>query len=138
MTPTDSSVTQPNETTDPRRAYVNGLRQLAAFIEQHPDLPCPGQENHLIPAGSKARLVAIMRAAPSVRWEKDFNGGDYFSIKTTFDGGHVYDVYVERGEICRKVITGRRIEPAKPEHEVEEFEWVCDEPLLATKPELEG
>jgi len=117
--------------TNRRAAFINGLRQFAAFLEEHPELPCPGQENHLVPAGDKAGLLAIMRAAPGVRWHKDFNGGNYFSVTTTFDGGHVYDVYVERGQVCRKVVTGRRIEPAKPEHEVEEFVWECAEPLLA-------
>lgn len=113
-----------------RRAWCVGLRELAAFLEEHPELPCPYQENHLVSAGTKAEMVAIMRAAPGVRWQKDFND-EYFSIKTTFAGGHVYDVYVERGEICTKRVVGTRIEPATPERVVEDFIWECSEPLLA-------
>lgn len=123
----------PNDGADAarRRAYVNGLRQLAAFFEEHPELPVPWQTSHLVGAQDKATLIAIART-PGIRWKKDWQGTDYFSLTVTFDGGHVYDVYVPRQEVCEKVVTGTRVVPAQPAHEVEEFRWECVEPLLAT------
>jgi hypothetical protein len=133
MTLPDAILQRPPDETKAaatRRAYINGLRQLAAFLEDHPELPCPWAPSHLVGAKDKATLIAIART-PGIRWQKDFDSNEYFSLKATFDGGHVYDVYVPRQEVCRKVVTGTRLEPAKPEQQVEEFHWVCEEPLLS-------
>lgn len=112
-----------------RRAYVSGLRQLANFMEAHPDLPVPyaGAANAFV--NSKADLAALARST-GVRWAKAASD-DYFCLLVHFHGGHSYELNVSREQVCRKVVTGTRIEPAKPEQVVEEFHWVCDEPLLA-------
>ena len=114
--------------TDERQAYVLGLRELADFLDAHQGLPIPVGLNHNSFVYSKAELAALARTG--VRWEKDGNGG-FFYLRVTFSGGHTYDVNVQRSEVCRKVVTGTRIQPAVPAREVEEFYWVCDEPLLA-------
>jgi hypothetical protein len=117
-----------------RAVYVRGLRALADFVEAHEELPVPSPANLNAFARSKAELAALVRTS-GIRWEKDVTG-DYFYVRVSFDGGHYYDVNVSRDQVCRKVVTGTRVEPAKPERVIEEFHWVCDEPLLAGEPEL--
>lgn len=112
-----------------RAEFIAGLHELADFLEAHPDLPLPCDQSHNVFMSDKADIAALARAAGG-RWEK---GADpnYFYLKVKFAGGHSYDLNVNREKVCRKVVTGTRVQPAKPELEVEEFHWVCDEPLLA-------
>lgn len=114
---------------DLRQSRIAGLRQLADFLDQHPDLPVPYVGNANAFVDSRTDLARIARVA-GVKWQK---GGatDYFFLRVAFDGDVAYDVNVSREQVCRKVVTGTRIEPAQPAREVEEFHWVCDEPLLA-------
>lgn len=112
-----------------RRAYVTGLRALADFIEAHPALPLPYAGSANAYAADKAELQTIARE-PGVKWEKAADA-NFFYLKTRFVGGHSYDVNVDRPAVCRKVVTGTRVIPAKPEETVDEFHWICDEPLLA-------
>lgn len=116
------------EETNRRRDYAQGLRELADFIDAHPDIPCPYGEAHNAFVRDKAQLGMIARAVGG-RWDK--NGtSQFFYIRREFAGGHSYEVNVSRDQVCRKVVTGTRIEPAVPEREVEVVEWVCTEPLL--------
>lgn len=115
--------------TAERLAYIAGLRELADFFEQHPNLPTPWNCNHLVPIKTKAALVAIART-PGMHWQKDWSSTDYFSLKAEFTGRHQYDVFVQRGEICRREVLGTKLEPAQPERLVEDFRWICDEPSL--------
>lgn len=123
----EKSVTEKND--ERRRACVSGLRQLADFIEANPSLPVPYGDNLNVFVGGKDDLARLARVG-GVRWEKNATA-DYFYLKTYFDGGHSYEINIERQKVCRKVVTGTRVEPAKPSQVVEEFHWVCDEPLLA-------
>lgn len=119
------------DTTDERHTYIAGLRALATFLEAHPDLPCPPvAASHMIYIETKDELARLART-PGVKWEKDFGSDSYFSLKLRFPGGAVYELYVEREKICRKEVIGTRLEPATPERVVEDYRWICDEPLLA-------
>lgn len=125
MTDEQDTTTESND----RRDYVQGLRELADFIEAHSDvpLPWPSAQNAFI--ADKTGLAAIARACGG-RWEKNATES-FFFIRKAFTGGHAYEVNVTRETVCHKVRTGTHIEPATPEREVETFKWVCDEPLLA-------
>lgn len=111
-----------------RRDFVQGLRELADFIDAHPDIPCPYGEAHNAFVRDKTQLGMIARAVGG-RWDKNCTS-QFFYIRREFAGGHSYEVNVSRDQVCRKVVTGTRIEPAQPEREVEVVEWVCTEPLL--------
>lgn len=111
-----------------RRDFLDGLRELADFLEAHPGLPVPGAQNHSVYVFTKEQLAAAARE-PGVRWQKN-GSGDYFKLTVTFSGEQSYEVFTERAEVCRKVVTGKRTLPARPEQDVETYEWVCDEPLL--------
>lgn len=119
--------------SDPRALYIKGLRELATFLEEHPELPhppCPSTQ--LVTVDTKAELAAIARVS-GVRWDKDFQSEHYFALKTAFHGDVVYGVFIERSQVCEKHSLGTKLIPATPEHEVENFRWVCnDEPLLAS------
>lgn len=112
-----------------RNAYIMGLRSLATFLETHPTLPCPytGQSANAF-VYTKPDLATIARSN-DVKWRKGVSGG-YFYLAIDFVGGHSYEVNVDREQVCRKVVTGKRLQPAVAEHEIEEYEWICDEPLL--------
>lgn len=115
------------EQTD-RRDYVQGLRELAAFVEMHPEIPLPwaGSQNAFV--NDKADLAAIAKIVGG-RWAKGVSP-DFFFIRKEFAGGFSYEANIGRESVCKKVVTGTRIEPAQPEREVEIVEWICDEPLL--------
>ncbi len=120
--------TETERLANERRAYVQGLRELAAFVETHAvPLPYAGSANAYVL--NKADLASIARST-GMRWQKSADD-NFFYIRVQFSGRHSYDVNVSRESVCRKVVTGTRIEPAKPATTVEEFHWVCDEPLLA-------
>ena len=115
--------------TQERIDYVQGLRELAAFVELHPEIPLPYAGAHNAFVTNKADLSIVARACGG-RWGKN-STDDYFYIRKSFAGDHAYEVNVSRKTVCRKVVTGTRLEPMRPAQEVEEFHWVCDEPLLA-------
>lgn len=109
-----------------RAATIQGLRELAMFLEQHPEVPCPmvGGQNAFI--ATKAEMRALARVTS---WRKEYVGS-WFTLAKDFPGDVALHLNIERSTVCRKVVTGTKVVPARPEHEVEEFEWVCDEPLL--------
>jgi hypothetical protein len=114
-----------------RADAIQGLRDLADFLEQHPGVPAPTY-NALLVSSTKEMLTRIARMAS---WTKDY-GGEYFSLKKEFLGGLTLDIYTSRSEVCRKVVVGERVvpaRPAEPERVEEVVEWVCEEALLAAR-----
>lgn len=127
---TEEIVAQEKEReTERRRACVAGLRELADFIERHEDLPVPYGCNLNVFASDKAELARLARVG-GVKWQKA-STPDYFYLRAVFEGDYSYEVNIDRSAVCRKVVTGTRLVPAQPEQTVEEFHWVCDEPLLS-------
>jgi hypothetical protein len=130
------------KTEDQRRIeYIQGLRALADFLESRPQVPCPRYTNISV-FTDRAGLVT---AAQTAGWEKIYNA-NWFYLRKAFSPGNfeadlTLDITADRGLVCRKVATGtttipaqpERTLPAEPEQVVEQFEWVCDEPLLATE-----
>ena len=41
-----------------------------------------------------------------------------------------------RETVCRKIVKGKKMVEAQPAREVEDVEWVCDEPILADAPAI--
>ena len=116
-----------------RAAFIQDLRDLADFLEHYPTVPVPRYTNLNAFVG-KDEVVAAAKAGS---WEKIYNA-NWFYLRKTFGGGLEFDVTVEREQVCRKVVTKtttipaqpERVLPAEEEKVVEEFAWVCDEPLL--------
>ena len=112
-----------------RDMYIAGLRELANFLDRHPDLPVPCAGAHNAFARSTTELAVCART-PGVHWTKGASGL-YFYLSVEFSGMHSYKLNLMRELVCRKVVTGTRMQPAVPAREIEEYEWVCNDQLLA-------
>ncbi len=116
-----------SEQIDRRRRFIDGLRELAIFMETHPDVEAPAYSVLNVFVHEREELA---RMAAGASWEKVYMD-DYFVLRRSFAGDDIQlDLTASRDQVCRKVVKGMRIIPATPEHEVEDVEWVCDEPLL--------
>lgn len=106
-----------------RDETIQGLRALADFLAEHPDVPLPSLTLNAF-VDTKAEIAAIARVAP---WGKNHNG-DWFFLTRSFAGTVRLDINVPRGQVCERVVIGQRTVPA---HEEDIVEWKCDESLLA-------
>lgn len=114
--------------SETRDSFIQGLRDLATFLEDHPGVMTPSWlQINVFP--NKDELA---KQARQTSWLKHYND-TWFALRRTF-GPIEYDLSIERQQVCRKVVIGTRIvpaQPAQPEREEETFEWVCEEGVLA-------
>ena len=112
--------------------YVRGLRAVADWFEQHPELvfSYTDERFHLI-ANTKDELLEMRRALGRVTKDADPDS-PYFTLRRMFSANVQIDAFIARGEVCRKVVKGSRHVEARlvPAHDEEIVEWVCEEPLL--------
>ena len=149
--PWDTEPTDPGaaeQATAKAMIAVNGLRELADFIEQHPETHNALGYNNLAvtinhPCNSRDEIVQTRRSLGG-RWDKQ-ESEDYFTIRRSFGPLANYDLYASRRLVCEKRVVGKkeRVELAPdPEAvaalpllprtvEEEEIEWVCPPSLLA-------
>ncbi len=142
------------EKPETRTAYTDGLRAVADWLDQHPEVPLPylgaviaGDVRPVLPiflvndATARADLAVITRAMGKA--SKSVNvAGDRFQVYRGFEGLIVM-AQAPREQVCTRVVTGtedREVEetvtPAvtrKIVKAVEIVEWTC-EPLLAEAP----
>lgn len=118
-------------TTEKRTEFISALRDFADWLDQHPDVMVPG---YAVLNAFPDTLDVLQAQARAAGWEKVWGDG-WFSLRKVFgDESLIFDVSVPRETVCRKVVTGTRVQPATPEQIVEEYTWECDEPsLLASK-----
>ena len=129
-----------------RAAYTTGLRQLAAILDAHPELPLPsfgqGASNPALAyvddwqQDAKQVLAAWARAAGHAEKAVD---GDWYKLDLTLAGFRL-QVYSSRDAVCERVVTGTETVtiPAQPAVDAqpervetrEIVEWRCS-PLLA-------
>jgi hypothetical protein len=109
-----------------RSELIQGLRDLATFLESYPEIPTPsfGVDAWV---NSKEELTNASRLGG--KWEKRYTG-NYFCLGKRF-GPILFEINTERDKVCRRVVVGTETIPAQPERTVEKVEWICDEPLLA-------
>ena len=117
-----------------RACVIQGLRDLADFLDAHPNVPVPGSEQTLnVFVDDRATLAAIAREG---RWEKHYYT-NWFTLVAAF-GPITLHINLDREQVCRKVVTGSRVVPARaaePEHVEEVTEWICEDlPLLHEGP----
>lgn len=116
-----------------RKEYVDGLRALADFVEQHEELPVPSYVlSSIWFHGESARknLEAVAKAFGT--FEKHA-GESYFEISKKF-GPHILEANTTREAVCVRKVVGTRkvkkIEPAEVEVEEEIVEWKCPSLLV--------
>lgn len=126
--------------TDERAEFARGLRELADFIEAHPDRPVPPDIYAAVHISDTDELRAAVRAIGSA--DKEYSG-DFFTAVRHFPGGIRYGVQAYREQVCERVVVGTEtVEVPDPEalaavprvtQEREIVEWRC-EPVLAGRP----
>ena len=119
--------------TDEQQAWLDGLRAMADWFEQHPewiDESYPAWVN--IYPSSKANLARLTKDLGRVEKIHDEN---LFYVRRRF-GPHQIDGNVMRQEVCRRVVTGTKQIPERvvPAHEEEVVEWECSPSLLGDAP----
>ena len=116
-----------------REDFIRGLRDMADFFAQHPTVKLPSTECFNVFVTTREELAEHARVTS---WEKVYEG-PWFMLRKHFSEDLRLEINTDRQTVCRKVVTGTRVVPAKPaveEHEEETFEWVCDDAsLLAPK-----
>lgn len=109
--------------------YAQGLRQIAAWYEGHPDAPRPALKLEVFAlAGSPENIASVIRALGGVK--KEYN--ESFIWLTRDFGGVELKFYVARSAVCTKrVVSVQHIpEQVVPARDVEVIEWDC-KPILS-------
>lgn len=109
-----------------RAAFIRSLRELANFLEDNPSIQQPQTLNITAFVPSKEDLVAQARIGP---WGKIYHD-NFFYLQKSFGEDLTFAIATYRSNVCRRVVKGTKVIPAQAQREVEEVEWVCDEPLL--------
>ena len=127
--------------------YAEGLRQVADFVESHPEIPIPEATINCYGMNDKKCAEKVARALSNGgRCDKIF-GPTFMRLERVF--GAVKIQYIGlRENVCERVRVGTRVVPERyvppqpategqviPEHEEAVYEWRCA-PLLG-KPQVE-
>lgn len=138
-----------------RDGFTAGLRAIACFLDDHPDVPLPylgrGAEGSSLPgmpiflvdqSTARAELAAVTRAMGTATKAPVtyHNGDERFQVWREFAGIVLY-AQADRAEVCTRVVTGtedreveEEVKPAvtrKVTKKVEIVRWECS-PILAT------
>ena len=126
--------------------YTDGLRELADWLDAHPEWTPYLPENFYvwIPEDDDARAAMARAARDMGTAKKSVNEHlGTFRLEKSF-GPHTMHVIANRSAVCERVVVGKHVEKTiekvpvgeivyeelEVEHVVEEVEWVCL-PLLA-------
>ena len=119
-----------------KREFIAGLRELADFLEAHPELPQPVNGSFNVFVRDKATFVQIAR---SLNYATKNGNGELFWLTKQFSGEVSVDINVARELVCQRKVTPVNIpecvvkaqpECVVPAHTKEIVEWDCD-PILA-------
>lgn len=121
-----------NDTDVSTKSVSDSLRDLAAFLDAHPEIEINDQSITLLKyVTTREELAAIAKRGS---YRKVYTKS-YFELHHDFGCGIELHVYADRATVCQRVVTGTRVIaaiPAQPERVEEVVEWVCDDtPLLA-------
>jgi hypothetical protein len=108
-------------------SYVRDLRELADWLERHPELDPPSKYNGYYFLHDKGDLAKYAKSLE--RAEKDVSG-EYFIVRRKF-GSILIEALVDRGRVCERVVTGQRRVEAVPAHFEDIVEWKCPESVIA-------
>ena len=137
--------------SDHDKATINGLRELADFLDNHPLIPVPYIGTccvFLTPVDDRTmreQIADLIRHAPG-KWNKA-SFEPYFAVTRRFTGGVTIQLTTEQERVCERVVVERvevpeEVVPAKtiPAHIEEKVEWRCpgsilrpDEPIPAAE-----
>jgi len=116
-----------------RAAKIEGLRQLADFLEAHPSIPVAFQ-TFKVYFDNRDELAAAARIGS---WEKIYRD-TFFILRRTF-GSVRLEVFTDREKVCKAVVVGTRqiaAVAAVPAHIENVIQWECEtESLLDERAE---
>lgn len=111
--------------SDGRQEFIQGLRDLADFLEARPTVPTPNGylNQYVFPSAFResARALGAFDKTPS---------DDFYGAERRF-GPITLRLFTDRSAVCKRIVKGTRIIPAEPERTEEVVEWECSESLLA-------
>jgi hypothetical protein len=109
-----------------RAAWIAGLRELADWLDQNPDIPYPGYagQQFTVFAHTKQELAELARQVGG-RFEKQVTD-NWVMLRRTF-GPHCYEICIARQQVCERRVVGTREVPEVviPAHKAEIIEWEC-------------
>ena len=117
--------------------FVDSLRQIADFYEQHPNCPLPslGERLHIFPDGIKG-LAAVAREFGDCTKSVDEGELSFYRVRRQF-GALALEALDYRHKVCKRIVTGSHEERVKipltfEEHirMVEDVRWECPDSLL--------
>lgn len=111
-----------------RTKTIDGLRELADYLEARPDVPLP-YLGTLDAFADPAELSAIARAMGGFHKQHD---GNFLSLVRRF-GPIALAVNFSSESVCERVVVGTEEVPEKvtPAHTKEIVEWRCPESVLS-------
>lgn len=123
-----------------RRHFIEGLHAVAKFYEQNPDAYYDGMHLtlNMYVWGGAARKTLAETARAFGQCDKIYDDNNV-TVSRQFSEKVTVSVFAPRGKVCRRVVLGERMLPARivpateevriPAARVEIVEWRCD-PLL--------
>ncbi len=132
----------PEKRTDFRTEFIAGMRELADWLEDHPDVKRPSIWTTTINifAADKEKLIELRRATGL---SQKVEAGEFFMFRKEFRGGWKVDLNVNKQHTCERVKVGTKVVPAKPPRSIElpaepekvedVYEWKCPETILASE-----
>jgi hypothetical protein len=123
--------------------YANGLREIADWIEAHPEVEIPENNISCYTMNTKADASRVLRSMSPCK--KEYSS-ELFQIKRKF-GPITLSYVMYRKAVCVAKVVGKKVvpetrEPARtieipekvtPEHTEDIIEWDCTEPLLTAE-----
>lgn len=126
----------------PQQEFIEGLRELAAWYENHPNAPVPNSyAMDMTVTNFTAKPEEIRAIGKGVKdyddvWFRYIVTGERFKLQ-----------FLEyRSQVCTKKVVGTKLVPEQvieaceaqviPAHEEEVFEWECPGSLLNPEPEV--
>ena len=139
----DAEIVESKPQTE-RERWIAGLRDMAKFFEDHPELPVPVSTIQLCLFPKVEEMRKYVHIFGKAR--KETLGDAYFFLNKVFYEDQYQKTYVQatwtRDNVCERVKTGTKkvmqtvqVKPAETiqvETEVETFEWKC--PKVAAPP----
>lgn len=120
-----------------REARLNEVQALLTFLKENPELPVPWYWANTCDAQADDKEQLLQLRKKLGRKVEKVVESYQFGFKKSF-GDHVeYSITVPREEVCERVVTGTRVEPAYTVEErvVEEYDYICPDSFLK---ELKG
>ena len=115
--------------------YAQGLRDLADWIEVHPEIELPNDSIYIYCKDTKEEAAKVLAALAPCK--KNYSN-EVFTITRLFGGITLQFIFL-RSAVCTRRVVGKRLVPEQliqgrpteviPEHEADVVEWDC-EPIL--------